>query len=92
MKGKPNYYNRCLHILTELRKSYPNQTLGQHIGMALSDYRDVSGITDKEFQFALEKYQLELDMNIAPDIDVEKIYKEGLNLSTVLDEDPEDDF
>jgi len=91
MKGKANYYSRAIHILQQLKKDYPNQTLGQHIGMALEEYKDISGITDKEFEFALTKYQTELDMNIVSDIDVNRVYKEGLNLDTILDEEDLDD-
>lgn len=95
MKGKVNYYSRAIHILQQLKKDYPNQTLGQHIGMALADYRDITSLTDKEFDFALTKYQSELEMNIASDIDVEKIYRDGINLGTSIfdeDEEDEDDF
>lgn len=88
MGKKPNYYNKIITLLQDLHKDYPNQNMGQHLSGALSEYSDLWGLSDKEVLFALEKYQIEKDNNIASDSDVEKIYNEGLHLDTIfLDED-----
>lgn len=90
MGKKANYYNKILSVLQELHKDYPNQTMGQHLSVALSDYKDTWSIPDKEVLFALEKYQLEKDNNVASDSDVEKIYNDGVNLDKLLLDDDED--
>lgn len=87
MGKKANYYTKILSVLQDLHKDYPNQTIGQHLAGALSEYPDLWSVPDKEILFALEKYQLEKDNNIASDTDVEKIYKEGLDLNTIFDEE-----
>jgi hypothetical protein len=49
-------------------------------------------VTDKEFLFALEKYELELNMD-SPHIDeeeIEEIIKDGMNLERTLFEEEED--
>lgn len=95
MGRKPKYYNHIIHTLQELQTKYPSYTMGMHIATALGDYRDFWGITDKEFLFALDKYKLQLEME-APIVDGEelnKIIKDGmdLSLSNVLGEDEEDE-
>lgn len=87
MGKKPNLYTKALSILQILHKDYPNQTLGQHLSGALGEYKDLWSIPDKEVVFALERYQLEKDNNIISDADVDKIYREGLNLNTIFDDE-----
>ncbi len=91
-----NQYNKAIHILQELKKDFPNETLGQHISTALSEYSDVWSLSDKEFVFALEKYQVEKDTQYTGDAYVEKIYNDGLNISDpnffTLDTEDEEDF
>lgn len=80
---KANHYNKALKLLTELHISYPAYSIAQHLATALSDYGDFWGLTDKEFCFALEKYQNELALdiqNIAPDDYVEKIVNDAQHL------------
>ncbi len=88
---KPNFYNQILTIFTELHKSYPTYNLGRHLSTALSDYGDLWAVSDKEILYALEKYQAELDMNVVPEEDVEKILKDGIDLDNILKEE-EDDY
>jgi hypothetical protein len=95
MGRKPKHYNHIIHTLQELQTKYPTYTMGMHIATALGDYRDFWGITDKEFLFALEKYkvQLELEAPLAAPEELDKIIKDGmdLSLSNVLGEDEEDE-
>lgn len=77
---KTNYYNKVLSVLQDLKKDYPNQTLGQHLGTALSDYSDLWPLSDSEIFHALEKYQFEQDNNMATDEDVKRILQEGLQI------------
>lgn len=86
-----NYYKKALKLLDELHKDHPTYTLGQHISTAFSDYPDMWPLSSKEFFYALEKYnsELELDiMHVAPDDYVREIEEDGLHL---FDEDPEED-
>jgi hypothetical protein len=63
--------------------------MGRHIATALDGYPDVWGLTDREFLFALNKYIIELDMDVLHDENVDLIIKEGLDLNHILDEEEE---
>jgi hypothetical protein len=92
MSKKPNYYRQILQTLERLRKAHPTYNIGRHISTALDGYDDIWGVTDKEFLFALEKYELELNMD-SPHIDeeeIEAILKDGMNLERTLFEEEEE--
>lgn len=84
-------YNQAVQILHDLKKEYPNNTLGQHIATALGDYGDIWGISDKEFVFALEKYRAEMELNIVSDTEVDKIVKDAENLDKMFLEEEDYD-
>jgi hypothetical protein len=88
----PNYYRQVLQTLERLRKAHPTYNIGRHISTALDGYDDVWGVTDKEFLFALEKYELALNMDIdhIDHEEIEKIIKDGMNLERTLFEEEED--
>jgi hypothetical protein len=88
----PNYYRQVLQTLERLRKAHPTYNIGRHISTALDGYDDVWGVTDKEFLFALEKYELALNMDIdhIDQEEIEKIIKDGMNLERTLFEEEED--
>lgn len=88
---KQSLYNQILNILSELHRSYPTYNIGRHLSTALEDYGDLWAVSDKEILYALEKYQAELDMNVVPEEDVEKILKDGYDLDNILKEE-EDDY
>lgn len=87
MGRKPNYYSQIIDKLQQLHKKYPTANMGKHISTALADYGDAWGISDKEFLFALEKYEAELEMDFVPDKDLDQIIKEGQNLDTLFKDD-----
>ena len=92
MSRKPNYYRQIIHVLESLYKAHPTYNIGRHISTALDGYDDVWGVTDKEFLFALEKYEIELNMD-SPHIDeeeIEEIIKDGMNLERTLFEEEEE--
>jgi hypothetical protein len=77
--------------LERLHKAHPTYNIGRHISTALDGYDDVWGVTDKEFLFALEKYELELNMD-SPHIDeeeIDEIIKDGMNLERMFLDDEE---
>jgi hypothetical protein len=79
-------------VLESLHKAHPTYNIGRHISTALDGYDDIWGVTDKEFLFALEKYELELNMD-SPHIDeeeIEEIIKDGMNLERTLFEEEEE--
>jgi hypothetical protein len=78
-------------VLENLHKAHPTYNIGRHISTALDGYDDIWGVTDKEFLFALEKYELELNMD-SPHIDeeeIDEIIKDGMNLERTLFEEEE---
>lgn len=93
MKKTHNYGLDIAKSIKEMAKKYEGQRISTHLAIALSDYTDFDGISDKELWIALEKYMLEkdLDMLIPHDEDLDKIIKEGQNLDIdALYEDEED--
>ena len=91
MSRHPNYYRQIIHVLESLYKAHPTYNIGRHISTALDD-SDLWNITDKEFLFALEKYELALNMDIdhIDQEEIEKIIKDGMNLERTLFEEEED--
>jgi hypothetical protein len=88
----PNYYNQIISTLKRLKKAHPTYNVGRHLSTALDGYSDMWGITDKEFLFAIQKYEIELNMD-HPHIDdeeIEKIIKDGMNLERLFLEEEED--
>jgi hypothetical protein len=83
-------YNKIIRALQMLNKKYPSYNMGRHISTALDGYPDVWGMTDKEFLFALNKYIVEMDIDVPHDENIDLIIKEGLDLSHILDEDDEE--
>lgn len=94
MSKKPSCYNQCIKLLHDLHRDYPNYTLSMHLSTALSDYGEFWGLADKELLFALEKYRAELESNIVPEKELDKIIEEGKNLETLFktDEDLTEDY
>lgn len=89
MGRQPNQFKQIVSILTELHKTFPNYNLGRHLSTALDGYGDVWGMTDKELLFALQKYktELELDAPHTSDEEIDKIIKDGMNLTSILEEE-----
>jgi hypothetical protein len=89
---KPTSYQEILDELVELKETFPSYNLGKHLDTALSDYKNIWGMTDKEMLYALNRYKAQLTMDIPhPDeSEIEKIVRDGMNLDTILQEDEED--
>ena len=85
-------YDQIIATLKQLKEEFPSYNMGRHLDTALSEYKDVWGITDKELLYALKKYkaQLTLDVPHPEESEIDKIIKDGLNLTTILQEDEED--
>lgn len=79
-------------MLERLHKAHPTYNIGRHISTALDGYDDVWGVSDKEMLFALEKYELELNMDVdhIDQEEIEKIIKDGMNLGRTLFEEEEE--
>lgn len=91
---KPNYYNQAIHILQQLHASYPEHNMGKHLATALDEYGDIWGVSDKELLFALEKYKMQLDMDVphTDDKELDEIIKDGMNLDDILKEEDGEDY
>lgn len=87
-----NNYMKIIVLLKDLHGSFPKYNMGRHISTALESYGDIWGLSDKELLFALEKYHMELSLDIPHSDDVSDIITQGMNLDTILDEDPEEGF
>jgi hypothetical protein len=62
--------------------------MGKHLSTAL-DESDLWGITDRELLFALQKYEIELNMDFThtDDEEIEQIIKDGMNLGRMFFEE-----
>ena len=91
---KPNYYNQAIHILQQLHTAYPQYNMGKHLATALDGYGDVWGVSDKELVFALEKYKIQLDMDVphTDEKELDQIIKDGMNLDDILKEQDGEDY
>ena len=89
MAKQPNYYRQIIQTLVRLQKAYPTYNMGRHISTALDEYTDVWGVSDKEFLYAIQKYEIELNID-GPHIDdkeIEEIIKDGMNLDSMFEEE-----
>ena len=89
MAKTPNYYRQIIQTLVRLQKAYPTYNIGRHISTALYEYSDVWGVSDREFLYAIQKYEIELNID-GPHIDdeeIEEIIKDGMNLDSIFDEE-----
>lgn len=90
--SRQNHYRQIIRVLENLHKAHPTYNIGRHISTALDGYDDIWGVTDKEFLFALEKYELELNMDVdhIDQEEIEEIIKDGMNLERTLFEEEEE--
>lgn len=91
MAKTPNYYRQIIQTLVRLQKAYPTYNIGRHISTALDEYSDVWGVSDREFLYAIQKYEIELNID-GPHIDdkeIEEIIKDGMNLDNMFEEEEE---
>ena len=92
MAKLPNYYRQIVQSLTRLQKAHPTYNIGRHLSTALDGYSDLWGVEDKEFLFAIQKYEIELNMDVnhIDEEEIEDIIKDGMNLERTLFEEEED--
>jgi hypothetical protein len=90
--AKPNYYSQITKTLNRLQKAYPTYNMGRHLSTALYEYNDLWGVSDKELLLALEKYEIELNIDYPheDEDDLKKIIKGGMNLERMFLEEDED--
>lgn len=89
MAKQPNYYRQIIQTLVRLQKAYPTYNIGRHISTALYEYSDVWGVSDREFLYAIQKYEIELNID-GPHLDdkeIEEIIKDGMNLDSMFEEE-----
>lgn len=87
MSRRQSDFSKLVSLLTELHKAYPHYGVGRHLSTILADYGDIWGMTDKEFVFALEKYKLQLEMDVPNAEDIDEIIRQGMNLDSILKEE-----
>ena len=89
MAKQPNYYRQIIRTLQRLEKSHPTYNIGRHLSTALYEYSDLWGVSDKELLYALEKYEVQLNIDYPHEDEEElkKIIKGGMNLERMFDEE-----
>jgi len=89
MAKQPNYYRQIIRTLQRLEKSHPTYNIGRHLSTALYEYNDLWGVSDKELLYALEKYEVELNIDYPheDEEEIKEIIKDGMNLERMFDEE-----
>lgn len=85
-KEQKETFKDIITILKELNSKFPNESIARHIVDATTEYPNLWLIPDRELLFSLTKYKAELELNIVDSKEIDKIYKEGTNLDTILDD------
>jgi hypothetical protein len=85
----PNYYKQIIHALERLQKAHPKYNMGRHLSTAI-DGSDLWGVSDKELLLALQKYEIELNMDIDHEDEIDEIIKDGMNLERMFLDEEED--
>ena len=67
----PNYYKQIIQGLE--KKAHPKYNMGRHLSTAL-DGSEMWGITDKDLLFALQKYEIELNMDVDHGMNLERLF------------------
>jgi hypothetical protein len=63
--------------------------MGRHLSTAI-DGSDLWGVSDKELLLALQKYEIELNMDIDHEDEIDEIIKDGMNLERMFLDEEED--
>ena len=80
--------NEVIRILKDLHEAYPHQGICRHIMDATTDYPNLWIMDNKELAFALDKYKLELEMNIESQEGVDQIIADAEDITHIFkDED-----
>lgn len=92
---KKNHKNQAINLLKEIFKAFPTQNISTHLSLALSEYQNFDGISDKEFCHILEKYKVERELDIeSPKTEsaLDKLMKDAMNIGdpSYLIDDEED--
>lgn len=86
--AKENYQNEIFSLLKELKKKYPNFSIGRHISSCIENNEQLWGITDKELYYQLKRYSLELsiDEKVNANFDIDEIIKDGESMFDEIDD------
>ncbi len=90
---RKNDYKAIVDKLLELKKEHSTYNFGRHISLAFAEYGDIWGLSDKEALFALEKYEVEIDMDsdkIASPEYMDKLFKDVEDFDNILNEEEDD--
>lgn len=93
MSRKPNYFKKIITLLNELHRRFPQQNIGKHVATAI-DGSDLWALSDKDLFLALQSYKEELEIAspFTDDDQLQEIINDGLNLTSILDEDNGEDY
>lgn len=66
---KDNYIAKIAHVVKELGMNFPKQKLSTHIALALREYNNFDGISNKELFYLLDKYRCEKELDMLSQAD-----------------------
>lgn len=88
-------YKKIIDVLRTLHKKHPTYNIGRHISTAFDGYGDLWNVTDEEFLLALERYEIQQDLDITHENDkedIDQIIHDGLNLDEILKKKVDKDY
>ena len=88
-KEQKDNFKSIINLLKDLNTKFPDQNLTRHIVDATTEYHNLWLMPNSELEFALTKYKAELDLNIVDEKEVDKIYKDGLDLENSFNDEEE---
>lgn len=91
MRPTINYKLKSIKLLTALTKLNPVYTIGQHLTFAFDDYNSLGILSDRAFYENLKDYADTLSGGTPIDEDIDKLFKQKIDIDSVL-EDNEDDY
>lgn len=86
MGHQTDYFEKCIKILKELKRDYPDVEISKHYSLA-TDCGDF--LSDKELYHALQKHRGELEINILSINDAEKVIAETEELFKEVESEDE---
>lgn len=79
-RSKQEIFSEIIKLLKDLNKKHPDQNILRHISDATSEYPSLWEVSNKEFLYLLEKY--EVSMYLPDEDELTHIINDGKNLHT----------
>lgn len=73
-KKNENYVTKIAHVIRELGINFPKQKISTHIALALHEYNNFDGISNRELFYLLDKYRCEKELDMLAQTSDDEIF------------------